>query len=104
MEQPERSSVSFDLATVFPPTDEVGHFVISLAAAQNDLTSTLALLFPPDNPDDPRVTPAIRASPVRTLLAQIWETQDLVRVASKKPTIKKFMQEMGDNYPRTNLD
>lgn len=80
--RPERTTVRFDLATVFPPDDPVAQFVVSLSANHNDLLVSNKAMFPPSNPKDRRVTAAIRMTALRQALGQIWETFVLVKSAA----------------------
>lgn len=82
----ERIEISF--AKVFPPTDLLGHFVIALSAAMNDLLLSNKLLA---GELEDRFTPAERIAILRMVVGQIWETVELVRAADKVDQIKKFL-------------
>lgn len=91
--------LEFELGQAFPPDDPVGHFVIAFSAAHNDINDTITAMFPPENPDDPAVTPAIRASLLRRALAEIWETHLLVVESVKIPAVSDFVDEISQLYP-----
>ena len=96
---PTTVTIDFDIAEVFPVDDPVGHFVLSIAAAHNDLLTTHIATFPPEEPDDPRVTSAIRVTLLRQVFAQIWETHLLVQKASELAEVDAFLTRVAADYP-----
>lgn len=88
----------------FPPDDLVGHFVISLAAAHNDLSFTNRILYPPANPDRSGLSEAENIALLRQLLAQLWEVHLLVKTASEIPEVDEFIERLGREYPGDKLD
>jgi hypothetical protein len=92
------------MARVFPPGDPVGNFVLALAAGMNELLMTLKLLYPPDDPDRQDFNAGQQSTLLRLGLAQAWETQRLVREASKVPKVNAFIDQLATKYPGEKLD
>ncbi len=97
-------TVTFDIGTVFPSDDLVGQFVVSLAAAHNDLVHVNTAMFPPDDPGGSGVTPALRATLLRQVLARVWETHLLVQEASEHDVVDEFLSSLPSRYPGDKLD
>lgn len=94
----------FDIADAFLPEDPVGHFVISFAAASNDLLMTSKRLFPPEHPEENGLSPAEEMALLRLALGQIWETHLLVKAGLKDPTVTAFIERLGEEYTGEKLD
>ncbi len=90
----QRIEISF--AEVFPPSDHLGHFVIALSAAMNDLLLSNKLMV---GELEDRFTAAERIAMLRTVVGQIWETVELVRAADKTAEIKTFLDGLAVASP-----
>ncbi len=96
---PPTQRARFPFAIAFPPEDAVGHFVLGLAAAMNDLNLLNSLLWPPEDVDRDDFTEPERGALIRMLLAVVWEAHLLVASASKLPAVSEFLDAVAHAYP-----
>lgn len=97
---PPTTRVRFPLGAGFPADDAVGHLVLGLAAAMNDLNLLNSLLFPPDDPDRNDFAESERVTLTRMLLGAVWEVHLLVARADKIADVSAFIDELARAYPK----
>jgi hypothetical protein len=95
---PPTKRARFNFADVFRAEDPVGHFVIALGAAMNDLLLINSLLFPSHDPNGD-FTQSERISLSRMLLATVWEVHLLVANDTEWPEVVEFLDRVADRYP-----
>lgn len=99
-----RRRLQVPFADAFPPDDPVGHFVISLSVAHNDLALTNQLLYPPASPHKSGLNPGDNAALLRRAISQLWEVHLLVKEGDQDPDVSTFIERLADAYPWTDPD
>lgn len=89
----------FEIGDVFKPDDRVGHLVLGLGAAMNDLLLQNTLLMPPDDPYREDLTEPERLAVLRTILGLIWEVHLLIQAADQHDDVRHFLDEVAASYP-----
>jgi hypothetical protein len=87
------------MGNVFTPASKVGHLVVGLGAAMNDLLLQNTLLMPPDNPHRDDLTEPERLAVLRTILGLIWEVHLLIQAAEQDDAARTFLDEVAAKYP-----
>lgn len=91
-----RRRVSFDFSRAFPADNSVAKFVLSIAAAMNDLLLSHRLI---DGPAGSELLPGERMALFRQIVGQIWEASVLVRAADKDRHISTFLDGLPVGHP-----